>query len=243
MNSTFTFFGKIWSESSMGRPYRSTGKSVSDFSRNITAWGLPILTGVNSKSRSWACTFLTFGVTEMSSSFKIGAHISTMIFSPSVLSIIFPFAVSTETSSALVSHFFRTYWKKQRAPFPHISTSLPSWLKIRYLKSRVSDGSMMSIWSHPTQKCLSQRSSAILLSTKISGWVTRSRTMKSLPRPCIFVKGICIFEKNYTTLTSFLQSSSMPARFLISTIVPSSRRRSSPASGKLLYPWVLMLAQ
>lgn len=125
-NSTFTFFGNIFSESSIGLPYRGTAKFATSSSRNMTACGLPMLTGININSRPSEMTVRIHFVTGMRSSSVIGAPISTMIFFPSVFSIIFPFAISTWTSDLSVSHFSWIYWRKHRAPLPHISTSDPS---------------------------------------------------------------------------------------------------------------------
>ena len=105
MNSTFTIFGKISSESSIGLPYRATAKFATSSSRNMTACGLPILTGTNLNSRPFEIMFLVHLATGICSSSVIGGPISTMIFFPSVLSMILPFAVSTWTSDLSVSHF------------------------------------------------------------------------------------------------------------------------------------------
>ena len=82
---------------------------------------------------------------------------------------------------------------KQRAPLPHWLTSVPSALKMRYLKSTSGrlGGSTMSSWSKPTPRWRSdkRRTSSVV---RFIRCVTRSMTIKSLPRPCILVNSISI---------------------------------------------------
>ena len=83
----------------------------------------------------------------------IGIPILTWIKpSPIILRVKIPEAVSTIISDLLVNPLSDTNLAKQRAPLPHADTSVPSELKILYLKSTFSDSSTSNSWSNPIPK-------------------------------------------------------------------------------------------
>ena len=89
-----------------------------------------------------------------------GAPISTVTRPSAVrLGAITPFMVLTRMRSLVVKPWSRTKRAKQREPFPHCSTSLPSALWITYSKSMPSpgEGRTVKIWSAPTPKWRSPR--------------------------------------------------------------------------------------
>ena len=137
---------------------------------------------------SWSALFL--GMKGISSGAKCGLPMSTVIWpSANTFSTMMPRMVSTITEVLSVKPCSVTYLAKQRAPLPHCSTSLPSALKMRYLKSQrsFSDVSITSNWSKPMPVW---RSDHVLMLSAVQsmGWFKALMTIKSLPKPCILVK-------------------------------------------------------
>jgi hypothetical protein len=99
-----------------------------------------------------------------------------------------PAWVSTVQRSRPVSAMIRE--ATQRVAFPQASTSPPSALRMRMKTSAAPfvGGSMVISWSQPTPTRRSATARAAAAS-RTKGSARASTTTKSLPRPCIFVKG------------------------------------------------------
>ena len=112
-------------------------------------------------------------------------------FSAIIVGVIIPANVSTVNTSVSIILRSYAYFAKQRMPLPHISASLPSELIMRMRTSATSDGITMTSPSAPIPVWRSQRRCAIVVT---SIWLLPSskKTIKSFPKPCIFVIFISI---------------------------------------------------
>ena len=97
-----------------------------------------------------------------------------------------PAKVSTVNSSLSIILRSYAYFAKQRIPFPHISASLPSELIIRMRTSAISEGITITSPSAPIPVCRLQSRCAISV-TLNSVLPLSKKTIKSFPKPCIFV--------------------------------------------------------
>ncbi|OQA14188.1 MAG: hypothetical protein BWY62_01113 [Firmicutes bacterium ADurb.Bin356] len=127
-----------------GTPTRTDEKQNSRPSAvSVLFWqGLP-LTGI--------CSHLKFGLpmfTRTASTLPLSSKMSSGRIGPE--------SVSISNVFALVSPASYKYFAKTRIPFPHISASEPSALKIRILNAAVFEGSSTSRPSAPTPVCLWQ---------------------------------------------------------------------------------------
>ncbi|CAG9205970.1 hypothetical protein BGLA2_1730006 [Burkholderia gladioli] len=124
-----------------------------------------------------------------------------------MLSVITPCLTCTRTVVLSVRPLSRTNFTKQRAPLPQCSTSPPSQLKIRYLKSTPSrlGRSTSSSWSAPMPKWRSA-SARTRSGVRPRSPAVPSSTTKSLPAPCILVNGsftvfqVCLSKRDWVGL-------------------------------------------
>ena len=132
-NSTLVLSGKRWWFSNSGP---ISGKLIWVISSTkVTRWGFPIDTLVDRKgylSSKWT--------SPVSNGLPISTVTAVTVF-PSTWSfrILIPDSVSRVISVLSVKPYSYTYLPTQRLPLPHIIASEPSALKIRILKSALSE--------------------------------------------------------------------------------------------------------
>ena len=135
----------------------------------------------------------------MASQSKRGAPMSTRAPPSTGSSAIGPPPVAMVTGSPWSS-------ATARAALPQASTSLPSELKIRIRKACCALGSSSTSWSKPmpVRRSPSARATAGVIAG--SGAARASSTTKSLPSPCILMKGTSLTCPHLCTRGSGVQS-------------------------------------